>query len=140
MKQHKFFKGALVGIIVGLILILAVVGYALLRDDPNSQSRTSDTPSTNNNSQTDLEKSQEVTKTGIFNCLMPSGDGPHTMECAFGLTLDDGTVYGLGSDDPMLIGVIPTGTRVEVTGALQKVPNDKYDTAGTLKVTSVKQL
>lgn len=130
-------------VLIAVAVLLAVGGAVLLLIQSSNDTGSVSAPprsSRPNTSKTDLEKSQEITVTGVLDCLQPQGDGPHTMECAFGLTTDDGTVYALGSDDPMLIGTVPTGTRVEVTGALQKVPNEKYGTTGTVEVRTIKQL
>jgi hypothetical protein len=84
---------------------------------------------------------QTVTKTGTLSCLEHKDtSGPQTNECAFGLKQDDGTAYGLGSDDPMLIGSLPTGQQVEVTGKLTPATPSKYATSGTIQVQSVKRL
>lgn len=123
--------------------LAGATGYALTREsspDSGSGQAISSPPNHTHNDDTPHAQGEAVTKTGTFGCMSKSGDGPQTMECAFGLTLDDGTVYGLSADDPMLIGTIPTNTRIELTGRLNATSNKQYDTAGTIEVQSVVRL
>lgn len=139
MKARK--KTLFVIAYVLLAIATAAVAFVLSQDDigysPNDTVRVQ--PGLSNKPRPNPDKSQEVTLQGTFGCLAHRGDGPHTMECAFGLMLDDGRVYALGSDDPMSVAAISTGTRIEVTGMLRKVPDKKYLTDGTVQVTSLKQ-
>lgn len=124
-------------IIVLLALVAAGARYVFIGDDSDTKDRGN---SSRQDKQSDQPVNETITATGELHCLVPKGDGPHTMECAFGLKQADGTVYGLGYDDPTLIGTIPTGTQIEVTGTLAASTNSKFETEGTIKATSVKQL
>lgn len=130
MNKATFF----IGIIISVIIVSGI-RLAMSQDDSAPQS-----PQSSEQADTDNEKTKEFTMTGQYDCLEKTGDGPQTMECAMGLTLDDGTQYGLGSDDPALLAGVSTGTRIEVTGTLQESSNTTYETAGTIIVNSFKQL
>jgi hypothetical protein len=132
-------KKKLIFIILAMVLVAAALLTSYLTD--KSQSGTSDVPQ----SQTENQKESEgksITRTGTFGCLVPSGDGPHTMECALGLILEDGTQYGLTAEDQSTLGQIPTNRTVKVTGTFSKQSDQssKYKTAGTIIVTSVEVL
>ena len=82
--------------------------------------------------------SKEVTLSlvGQTVCLLHKDvNGPHTMECAMGLKTDDGKYYGLGTDpyDPTLS---VTDRRVRVSGTLKSDTDSKYQSEGTITVTS----
>jgi hypothetical protein len=82
-----------------------------------------------------------MTVEGTVTCLQPTPNagGATTMSCALGLQRDADTAYALQSDDPTLIGTIPTGTRVRVHGQLvQKTSN--YNAAGIIVVDKVEKL
>lgn len=130
MNKATFF----IGIIISVIVVSGI--RLVMNQDDNSSSSTQNTQS----QQQAAEVPDEITEIGTFDCLTKSGDGPQTMECASGLKLEDGTQYGLGSDDPSLFAGVPTGTRIEVTGALQEPTNTYYESAGTIMVQSFKQL
>jgi hypothetical protein len=61
------------------------------------------------------------------------------MECAIGMTGDDGVSYGLQSDDPASFSSTPTGQKIKITGELTQT-SSVYDIAGTIKVQSLQQL
>jgi hypothetical protein len=82
----------------------------------------------------------EIVVKGTAVCLPHKNtDGPQTMECALGIKDEKGQHYALSDTDPSYKNVsnMPTGEMVEVKGTLEKGNGDKYDTVGTLKVTSV---
>lgn len=114
-----------------LIVLIIVVVAAGLTVYAAKRTKTTDNTSQDSSQQTDT-----VTKTGTFGCLKPSGDGPHTMECAFGLHEPDGTQYGLQMDDPTMATGIDTNQNITVTGVLDRTApdNPSYDTAGTIRV------
>jgi hypothetical protein len=69
-------------------------------------------------------------------------DGPHTLECAIGLQTDDGTYYGLttnetGGELSMAAG---SDKRYKVTGALDATPSDKYQSVGNISVADYQAL
>lgn len=80
----------------------------------------------------------KVTFKGEIVCLPKKGDGPHTMECAYGLKADNGSHYALknlfNEPGPWEFDVTD---RIEVTGML-RVPeaNTSYDIVGTIEVES----
>lgn len=124
------------------VIIVAVTGLNSKKADAPSENRAA--PVNANPVQptpeSEFKSSEQVTKSGTFGCLSHKDtSGPQTMECAFGLTTDDGTIYALRADNPMLIGTIPTNQRVEVTGKLMEQVS-KYQSAGTINVDTVKQL
>lgn len=130
-------------ILVAFVLVIgaAILFYAVNR---SSDSGNDSSQSQNNNGsqdKTDKKDSETVTKTGTFDCLQPQGDGPHTAECAFGLIEENGTAYGLHANDSALLSGVQTGQKIEVTGTLSNPEmTTKFDTAGTIQVTSLKKL
>lgn len=87
--------------------------------------------------------------TGTYSCLPHRGSGPHTMECAFGIRLDDGVHYALDfSAYSSLTGMtIATGERIRVEGELtplSMIPEGEririYDIQGVMRVSSIVQL
>jgi hypothetical protein len=78
-----------------------------------------------------------VTYEGKLACLPHKGDGPHTMECAFGLQLNDGRHLGLKDPAPNPTYIRnPTGSRLTVTGTfINDGATSKYDIIGSLNVT-----
>lgn len=132
MKRNKI----LAILVIAVLVASGAVVYALLNKDadkPSAQGvQVEDKDSVNTTA---------VTKIGTIGCLAAASSGPQTMECALGLTEDDGTTYALRSEDPTLIGSIPTGQRIEVTGLLsQQANSSKYKTSGTIAVESVRRL
>lgn len=82
-----------------------------------------------------------TTKTGVITCLPHKGDGPHTMECAFGLKADDGKHYGLRYLWEVAPGMTETNVRVSISGVFSPAPSDeKYDIAGYIDVRSANEL
>lgn len=68
--------------------------------------------------------------------------GPQTMECAYGLKADGGVYYALSDKDPMYknLSSVAMNKNVEVTGSIKLNSDTKYDTIGTIYITSIKQL
>jgi hypothetical protein len=129
----------LIIIIVAAVIVGAALLTSFLVDKP-----TPDTSGTSK-SQTESQKETEgkiVTRTGTFGCLVPSGDGPHTLECALGLILQDGMQYALDAENETTLGQLPTNQAVKITGSFSKqsLQPSKYKTAGTITVTSVEIL
>jgi|GEM_PF-5036954 len=84
----------------------------------------------------------EVTLRGAFECLPHKNRrGPVALECAFGLKAEDGLHYALDFSKLTLedYAHIPTGQKLEVTGTIDSAEpaNQKYDIAGTLRVSKV---
>lgn len=85
----------------------------------------------------------DVTVKGEIMCLPHKNTtGPQTMECAYGLKAAGGEYYGLSDKDPEYknISGVPMNKQVEVTGSLKLNTDNKYDTIGTIYITSIKQL
>jgi hypothetical protein len=89
------------------------------------------------------EEPQRVSLTGTFVCLRHvDTEGPQTMECAFGIKLDDGTYYAV--DFALMSQMapnIPTGKRFSASGVLtpiERLSTDhwrKYPIKGIFSVT-----
>ncbi len=83
----------------------------------------------------------ETTLTGKITCLPHKGDGPHTMECAFGLVTAEGNHYALQNLWDVAPTITDTEVRVRVTGVVSTpAANEKYDIVGVVKVTKVEKL
>ena len=73
--------------------------------------------------------------TGKIVCLPKSGDGPQTMECAFGLQTDDSTYYKLANSPSPITDV---NTKVKVKGTVTPPADDEiYDIDGIIQVQSL---
>ncbi|MES2006674.1 MAG: hypothetical protein V4436_01035 [Patescibacteria group bacterium] len=93
------------------------------------------------------ETPQQKTITGVWECLPHQGDGPHTMECAFGIKTEDGKHYAVSTSLMSQYPVdYPTGSRVKIQGVM--VPKNqlnsdawvKYDIEGIIGATTIEQL
>ncbi len=91
---------------------------------------------------------QRVTVTGVWECLPHKGDGPHTMECAFGIKEDGtGKHFAVSTE---LMSTMPvdyaTGSKVRVAGVM--VPKNQlnsnawetYDIVGIIGATTIEKL
>ncbi len=88
-----------------------------------------------------VDGGNETTLTGKITCLPHKGDGPHTMECAFGLVTTDGNHYALQNLWEVAPGITDTEVRVRVTGTVSTpAANEKYDIIGVMKVTKVEKI
>lgn len=86
------------------------------------------------------ESVEEITVKGTLECLPKSGDGPQTMECAFGLKDENGRFYGLNDPEWKFLINPAMNTKVTVTGKLKdKNPGDKYNTIGTIEITNLEK-
>lgn len=77
---------------------------------------------------------------GTIVCLPHKGDGPHTMECAFGLKTDDGAHYGLSlALMSQSAAQLDTGDYITAWGVITPVPEGDrlaiYDIEGLFSVT-----
>jgi len=77
----------------------------------------------------------QTTLAGTFVCLPHKGDGPQTLECAYGLRTDDGRYYALQFDPPFPAD-IEMDKQVEIIGNLTTGADSKYDIVGTIKIQS----
>ena len=81
-----------------------------------------------------------ITLSGEITCLPHRGDGPTTLECAFGLRGDDGKYYGLRgiAQERFVSGEIDVGKRVRVSGTLVlPETNERYDIVGRIDVSDI---
>lgn len=85
---------------------------------------------------TSIAPNSEIEVKGEIVCLPKKGEGPHTMECAFGLQSIDGKYYGiLNSENPLLT---KTGEVLVVKGTFEQAdPETSYDIVGNINVTEV---
>lgn len=105
----------LIAVVVGLVVTFAVV----------SRQSTSSTPS-----------SGAVELTGVVECLPKPGNGPQTLECAYGIKTSDNKHYALRNVEQSMINY-PVGTEVVVKGELSPPPTDTvYDINGVINVTA----
>mgnify|MGYP003393360819 CR=1 FL=1 len=88
-----------------------------------------------------VDEGNETTLTGKITCLPHKGDGPHTMECAFGLVTTEGNHYALQNLWDVAPDITDTEARVRVTGVVSTPEaNEKYDIVGVIKVTKVERI
>lgn len=87
-----------------------------------------------------------TTVTGVFVCLPHRGNGPSTMECAFGIKGDDGSYYALDwSDTSVSAFDLPMNTEYSVSGmytpieALSGNHWQIYDIKGVIRVSSYRE-
>lgn len=81
---------------------------------------------------------EEITISGEMICLPHKNtSGPQTLECAFGLKADDGNNYALTDPNWKFLTGVGNGTKVEITGKLTKKQDQKYDSAGLVKIESL---
>lgn len=117
-------------VILATIIIFGVVAFLVTRGShaPAVSSHTSE---------------GKATIKGIAVCL-PHKDtsGPQTMECAIGVKDDKGVYYSLSDKDSTYstVSQIQTGKQYEITGNLEERSDPKYQTAGVLRVDSLKSL
>lgn len=134
MAKHKTFtwvrshKVVMFGLL--LVVIVAVVGILSVVRAPGRNNNA--TPANNT----------VVTRTGKVVCLPHKGDGPSTMECAFGLKVEN-KYYGLKDEDSHpgespISGV--SEKQVEATGTFTQTNDKVYDTVGTISITKLKVL
>jgi hypothetical protein len=90
---------------------------------------------------------ETVTVEGEYQCLPKKGDGPQTLECAFGLRVDDDTHYALdmtdlhNRPDNDFNANYTIGDRLRVTGVFEEPkPDTTYDIRGTIYVESIEPL
>ena len=125
--------------ICAVILLVAVAVFILYRDrEEIEKSSTTPLPSS---SVGVTNVPSNATLQGEYVCLPKKGDGPHTLECAFGLKADDGNYYSLSMNRGIPdIYNIPTGSRIKVTGLvvpIEMVSTDiwrSYDIRGIISV------
>lgn len=127
MKLYKFFIDLLI-----LLIIVALAGVIFLINQgniSNSNSKSTELPPT----------SSQITVVGTQACL-PHKDqtGPQTLECAIGLKTTHG-YYGLKNipQADLISNKLSTTKPFMVTGTLETGTDSKYDTLGTITVSSI---
>ena len=68
--------------------------------------------------------------------------GPQTLECAVGLLADDGTHYQLRIDQPVGELAMSAGSKKQfrITGTLEKIPSEQYQSEGIITVVDFQAL
>jgi hypothetical protein len=136
----------LLPIIAGIVLVLAIGGaiFALTQLDGNDNKSKDDAKAKmakNAANVKDYKTTGVVVISGNFGCISPKGsDAAKTTECALGMTTSDKKIYLLQSDDPTLVGSVPTGQLIQVSGNQSAGPNDKYGSTATIHVTQLTKL
>ncbi|TSC69595.1 MAG: hypothetical protein G01um101456_82 [Parcubacteria group bacterium Gr01-1014_56] len=83
----------------------------------------------------------EVVMTGTLVCLPHKGDGPQTMECAYGLQTADGKYYSLLHLWDKAPDLNTTQVKAEIVGVLSApTATEQYDIAGAIEVSSGKEI
>ena len=121
-------------VIIAALLLVGVGAYLVLADRASDSGE--GTP--------EEEMEETITVRGEIVCLPKVGDGPQTMECAFGVMDEEGLYYNLGgiSWDAPERELLETGTEVEISGVLvyEEVfgpDGNPYDTVGIINVDSM---
>ncbi len=88
-----------------------------------------------------------TTVVGTFACLPHKGDGPHTMECAYGMKGENGSFYALDwSATPVSAFDLPMDRKYSVTGLyvpVEMLSSDHwkaYDIKGIIKVSEYTEI
>ena len=126
-------------IVISTILLISIAAYFFYAMNYQPLNGNSITERIENKSP-ESKIVQDITVRGTLECLPKSGDGPQTMECAFGLKDENGRFYGL-IDPEWKFLIEPTmNTKVTVTGKLKdKNPRDKYNTIGSIEITNLER-
>ncbi len=133
-------KNTLAYVLIGVAII--VIGTVIVwiasadsSDNSNMSSGGTQNPATASNA-----PATEVVFEGVFECLRPLGEGPHSLDCAMGLHTDSGS-YGLRSDkDPQILYNIPMGNRIRVTGTLTEEASTTHEMSGVIRIEKAEKL
>lgn len=107
------------GMVIAIAAVFTAIAIALMVQSPQNVGTQSD-----------------ISVSGTLECLPHKGDGPHTLECAYGLRTDDHRYYSL-VDAPEPVTKFSIGTRVNVEGTLKANPNSSYDIVGEIDVEKI---
>lgn len=138
----KRMSSRAVVIIAAIVLALLLAGIAAVAYAPAADER--DTGSKKENTANNEPANPKTSYSGDLVCLPHKGNPEvTTMECAVGLKTADGVFYGLREDAadgsiPEYM-TMPTGEAVTIKGVFEKATDDKYDTVGTINVSSVQK-
>lgn len=137
-------KSFIAGFALALMVLVGAVSYASWGSPNSGLPNGDDGISTSPGNQTPTNPSTPgtpTTLTGTIVCLPHKGDGPSTMECAFGLKASNGKYYALRNlweINPLLT---TTDIQVRVVGTLHAPETgEKYDIVGSIDVTSATQI
>lgn len=134
MSRQKGFIP--ISVVLVSLIILGLIGgvYYFGRQNNQQGNQSSPTPISTNS----------ITIEGKIVCLSNKDtSGPQTFECAIGLKGNDGKNYGLKnlSQQDLISGKFPTGSRVKVTGRFEKTDiNEKYDILENIDISSITEL
>jgi len=132
---------------IGVVLMLVVFDGQSSAPAPidtatSSPVQSSNTPPTQPAGQQQTPP-ERVSVVGYWECLPKKGDGPHTMECAFGIAIDQSDGH-LGINTALMSTYpvdYPTGTKVRVSGAIHPAePNTSYDIDGIIWATTIEKI
>jgi hypothetical protein len=124
--------------IIAVVALIAIAVFILYRDREEIEKNTP-TPSPSSSAGV-TNVPTNVTLQGEYVCLPKKGDGPHTLECAFGIKADDGNHYSLSMNPGIAGANVPTGSHIKVTGLLvpiEQISTDmwrSYDIRGIISV------
>lgn len=127
-----------------ILIIILGVAWALWAGPYNTNNNAG---GNSNASSTDNYVVATTTLRGVFACLPHKGDGPSTLECAYGMKAQNGSYYALDfSDTPVSSFDLPMDTLYSVTGLLVPIEMissnqwQSYDIRGIMKVSSYEEL
>jgi hypothetical protein len=131
--QKQWAIGAVAVIIIGVVVALGFFKVPIPNQNVSDWRKDSQ-----------QEPPERVSVVGYFECL-PHKDrsGLQTMECAFGVAIDQSDGHYAINTALMSTYPIdyPTGAKVRVTGNLvPPEPTSKYDTDGTIWATTIERL
>lgn len=122
-------------LIFGIILLVLVAGFFVFNNYIYNQK------------QAKVPDEGPFIMTGEISCLPKKGNGPQTMECAFGLLGDDGFYYALRNfaDDQPISEAIDGAKNLKISGnfsneRLKGPDGNSYDIAGVIDVQSVEKI
>lgn len=135
---------------LGLVVVVgafALVASSLTKSSDNLSSATANTgtvsqkAAASNPTDSIASTSERIVMVGIMTCLTPKdGSGAQAASCALGLYGTDGNYYGLHSNDPTLVGSLPSGQRIQVTGFIDRNGTTGYKILGIIDVTQLRKL
>lgn len=137
MPKLTLSSRILIGVLLGLV---AIVATSLIVIQYSASQPPAPTPSASDNAGVD-------TFSGTLACLPhKKSDGPQTLECAYGLKIND-DYYAIDTTFfPSSITSIPTGDKVIITGKMTpiaEIPNaglEKYDIKGTILLSDIERV
>lgn len=142
MRKKLYLLLALTAVVV----LVGSVSYVVADRSNDQQNPSQSSPPTNTNPTPkpgDTAPQQSVTLHGNSICLeFREPQDVQIMMCASGFRTDDGKVYALTSEDPMLSSGIPGDQHYEITGTIIGSADNisQYKQEGTIRVTAARAL